>query len=185
MFEASDTPAQQRRDLTEDQETQRETLAEDQAEERAGLEVDIVEDRREEHEGAQVRLPGETEATRQQNEELDTMIAVACAEVDIPSWDLCPMVQSKVDSVSDVDEGVIVRMVPGTGSVDGLQHRLDCYRARAVVRGEGLADNARVCLLDVPDVEMTVRSRSGHVELELTSAQAAGVTALRTRSRLL
>lgn len=185
MFGDDDTPDEQRRDFAADQEGQREDLAENQADERAGLEVDIAEERTEEHEAAQDHLARETEQTVEQRRELDTMIAAACAQVDARAWDICPLVHSEVASVSDVDDGVVVRLTRGTGTVDGLRHRLDCYRARAVVRGEGVAPNAQACLMDIPDVDMSVEGNDGRVEVELTSARAAGVTELRTRSRLL
>jgi hypothetical protein len=182
-------PEQERDDLAADQAQQQVDLTRAQTEERTRLEQQLAHDQVAAREEAQEDLAAQTVETQHQQaeaaretEQLNTLIARACTGVESPRQDVCPIERGHA-SARDITSGVAIRLDEQTRSTEEFQHRLDCYLARATIRGAPPAGQYP-CMLDIPDVDVAVAAHDGRVDVELTSTHPDRVADLRAGSRV-
>jgi hypothetical protein len=182
-------PGEQRGDLAQEQAQEQAELATEQAQERARLEQELAEQQAEAREEAQEDLAEQTAETQEQRQEaaeetqrLNQLIEQACTGITTAQQDVCPIERGHA-STSNIDDGVALRLDAQTRTTEVFQHRVDCYRAIRAARGAPV-NPAYACVLDVPDVDVDVNERNGHVVVELTSDQPARVEELRNGVRV-
>lgn len=152
----------EQRELAEQQRAEQRSLAEEQERERARA-----------AEVARAELEARTEDARDEqqelnaaNQELTQAITLACNGVATP--DTCPVANAHVQSSRNVDDGVAVTLSPECGTRDEVQQRIDCYRARAALRG---AATPGQCIIDLTDenVELAVSESNDRVVIAMTN----------------
>lgn len=198
--------AQDQNELAQEQAEERTELAREQAEER----TDQIEGTRDNVAGADglrgdfreaeqdMRDPnGELAHDRTQVAEVN---AAACATVPAEHRDECPLERTSVAALTNIEDGIALRLAPAAGDESALQSRIDCYEARIVNRvatnpnpSDTAADQARApndamatnCIFDGSDVDVDLEEHDGVVTVNITTDDDAKVAPLRRKARAL
>lgn len=181
---------QEQAELTQDQHQERAELNQEHAEERSEFRQDSREDL---VEGSnELGSTTDRDDLSQEVRDLNALVSQACVGVAESERATCPLSSERVEAVSNISDGVRIKLTPVAGTKDVLEHRIACYRARAEIRHSmerisskhqtgNLALNE--CLLDQPGVEMALKDTDGRVELELTADSTTRVRDLRSQAR--
>jgi hypothetical protein len=194
--------------MEEEHTMERAELAQEQTEERNELSQDHAEDHAAIPAEAQGDLAGQTDEVRNDQAEaaaetqrLQALVVQACSGIAEPDQAACPLAAEHVESMRNVDDGISLGLKRDVGSVDQIETRLNCYRARATLRADQMngqiaqnqagqvptaqdpATGEIACLVDYPDVEIDVNETRGRVFVELTATEDGEVTLLRSRAR--
>lgn len=163
----------EQRELAETQRNEQRELAEEQARERAAAAATAAA----ELEARTAEVQDEQQELNAANQELTEAMTAACTGVATP--DTCPVNNAHVQSSRDVDDGVALTLSEECGTREEVQHRIECYRARATLRGE---PTPSACLIDLSDenVEVEVTERNDRVVVAMTNDEDAEWT---TRAR--
>ena len=204
--------------LADEHTVERAELAQDQMEDCQELAGEQSEETAEERQEQMDELPSQTDQVMAAQAEaaaeyqrLNTAASQACSGVAMDEQETCPIAATTVDTMRNVEDGIAIVVKRELGTIDQVESRLNCYRARVALRSaqvnqEGLGagqmngQNAQQagqvptaqntpatgevgCLIDYPDVEIDVNETRGRVAIELTADEDGQVTLLRSRAR--
>lgn len=155
--------------LEDEHTVERTALAQEQMEERQDLASGQSEETADERQDQLEALPSQTDETMATQSEaaaeyqrLNTLASQACSGVAMDEQETCPIATTTIDTMRNVEDGIAIVMKREIGTVDQVEGRLNCYRARAALRS-AQASNAHQGLGAGQMNGQNAQQQAGHV----------------------